>query len=206
MAYLDGRCCYAAADEGGSPPAGQPKASAPKEGVLGVFQDRSQLEKALNGLEESGINRMHINLLTNADAAKNLGAAAKGADAEHPMDRSEQGNIQGLLTGIPLTLGAMLAAGVTVASGGTFAGVALAAVGGAAGAGAVGAGVARLFKGNIDERYDSELASGGMVVMVSVDNEDENKRAADVLRQYGAKDVSTHALNEAGEAPRSSLA
>jgi hypothetical protein len=189
MASVEARQYLAPAEEGRASPEAA-SGEGPKEGVIAVFRDRDRLEQAMEGLQEHGFNRSRIHLLSNVDAAKRLGVAASEGEAKHPVDRAEQGNIQGMLAGIPTYIGALLAAGVTVASGGTFAGVALAAVGGAVGAGAIGAGAAKLFNDRVAARYGSELESGGIVVLVTTAGDSEVSRASDILTQHGGKDVS----------------
>ena len=114
--------------------------------VVGVFHDRGDLEKAMDALEGSGIQRPQMSLLGTREAVEaKLGlplremqekpqvAADPGTPRQEPIKRDEAGTLTGMMASIPAYAGAVLAAGVTAASGGALAGVAVAALAGAAG-------------------------------------------------------------------------
>src|SRR5688500_15160053 len=113
---------------------------APQTQIIGVFQERDALERAIEMLQSHGLERSQLTVLGTADAVRRrLGMpvsepsdpGAAGTDA--PVDASEKQNMTPLLAGLPTYFGAVLAAGVTVASGGTLAGAAVAALLGGAG-------------------------------------------------------------------------
>lgn len=164
----------------------------PDKGIIAVFHDRPQLEKALDLLQGAAINRANITLLTSPAQKADAGA---GQETTKPLDHGEESNIGGLVAGMPTYLGAVLAAGATAASGGLLAGVALAAVGGAAAGGALGGTAARLLKGNVDETYEQEMASGGIVILVVPRDAEETARVHDILTEQGAKDIREQKLD-----------
>ena len=104
---------------------------------------------------------------------------------------SEKQNMTPLLAGMPAYIGAVLAAGVTVASGGTLAGVAVAALLGGAGGGAVGAGAAGWFRGSVEETYARQLDQGGILLLVHPRSEDDVRHAQEVLARHADRQVET---------------
>jgi hypothetical protein len=161
--------------------------------VVAVFSDRDRLEKALEALQSAGFDRSQLNLLESADTAHRAirGRALETGDAVRhvPVDRADVGNLQGMAGGIPAYLGAVLAAGVTVASGGTLAGVAIAALAGGVGGGAVGVSAARLLRDNLEEPYEQELGKGGMLAMVWLRGPEQAPKAHEILRHWGGQAV-----------------
>ena len=98
---------------------------APQVQIVGVFRDRKDAENAIETLQSRGIERSQLALLGSADAVREqLGLTvaegpAADKEAKAPVDASEKQNMTPLLAGVPAYRGAVLAAGVAVASGGT---------------------------------------------------------------------------------------
>ena len=118
---------------------------------------------------------------------------APAAEAGAPIDKSEEQNMTPLLAGMPAYLGAVLAAGVAVASGGTLAGAAVAALLGGAGGGAMGAGAAGLFRGSVEQSYAEQLSQGGILLLVEPRSEDDLEQAKTVLAEHAARQIETTA-------------
>jgi hypothetical protein len=171
--------------------------SAPATQIIGVFQDREDLERAIEMLQSHGLERSQLSVLGSADAIRgrlglpvaepSAGAAESGA----PVDESDKQNMTPLLAGLPAYAGAVLAAGVAVASGGTLAGVAVAALLGGAGGGAVGAGAAGAFRGTVDETYGEQLAQGGILLLVHPRSDEDVAHAKEVLARHADRQVET---------------
>ncbi len=165
--------------------------------VVGVFHDRGRLEKALQALQSGGFDRSQLSLLESGSTAEHAirGEALETGDAvrHEPLDRGELGNLKGMAAGIPTYLGAVLAAGVTVASGGTLAGVAIAALIGGVGGGAVGVTAARLLGDNLEEPFEDELARGGVLLLVWLRQPEQAAKARRLLGQWGATAVRDYA-------------
>lgn len=161
-------------------------------GIIAVFHDRAQLERTIDLLQGAAVNRANITLLTQQPGRGDVHA---GDETSKPVDRGEESNIGGLVAGMPTYLGAVVAAGVTAASGGILAGVALAAVGGAAAGGALGGTAARLLKNNVDATYEQQMASGGIVILVVPRDAEEASRVRDILTEQGAMDVREQTLD-----------
>ena len=171
---------------------------APSTQIIGVFQDRDALERAIEMLQSRGLERSQLSVLGTADAVRErLGlpvappSAAASAETSAPVDESEKQNMTPLLAGVPAYLGAVLAAGVAVASGGTLAGAAVAALLGGAGAGAMGAGAAGLFRGSVEQTYADQLAQGGILLLVHPRSQQDLDHAKSVLGEYADRQVET---------------
>lgn len=171
--------------------------------IVGVFQDRDQLEKAMEALEGKGVDRAQMSLLGTKEAVeaklgvpmrdvpgKDPGAAADpDAPTQEPIKRDETGSLTGMMTVMPAYVAATLAAGVTVASGGALAGAAIAAVAGAAAGGAVGGTAGKIFNDSIDAAYEEQIKAGGIVLIVSLKDPGEAEPTKAVLREHAAQQV-----------------
>lgn len=161
--------------------------------VVAVFRDRDRLEKALQALQSEGFDRSQLSVLesgVSADRAIRGETLQTGDAVRHdPVDRADVGNLQGIATGIPAYLGAVLTAGVTVASGGTLAGVAIAALAGGLGGGAVGATAARVLSDSLEEPYEQELSKGGVLALVWLRDAGQAPKARALLQDWGGEAV-----------------
>lgn len=170
---------------------------APRTQVVGVFDDRDRLEAAIEMLQSRGFERSQLTVLGTADAVrKRLGLAVSppdepGGQFETPVDESEKQNVTPLLAGVPAYIGAVLAAGVTVASGGTLAGAAVAALLGATGGGVLGASAAGAMRDSVDSSYEEQLAKGGILLLVHPRSAEDVARAQAVLSQHATRTVET---------------
>lgn len=166
---------------------------APEMQVLGVFNERESLETAIQMLQSHGIERSQLTVLGTEDAMRGrLGLdvtppANPGGQGETPVDESEQQNITPLLAGMPLYIGAVLAGGITVASGGTLAVAAAAALAGAAGGGALGVGAASAMRGSVDESYADQLQKGGIVLLVHPRTPEDLETARRILGEQASR-------------------
>ena len=121
-------------------------------------------------------------------------AADPATPRQEPVKRDEAGSLTGLMAGIPTYAGAVLAAGVTAASGGALAGVAVAALAGAAAGGAAGGSAGRLFNDSIDRAYDEQLRAGGIVMIVSLRDPGQANTVRRVLEENAARGVETQVV------------
>lgn len=170
---------------------------APQMQVVGVFDDRDRLDAAIEMLQSRGIERSQLAIIGSSDALRErLGLETSApsdpaGQVEAPVDKSEQQNITPLLAGVPAYLGATLAAGVTVASGGALAGVAVAALLGGAGGGLLGASAAGAMREGVEESYADQLEKGGILLLVHPRNPDDVSTAKAVLDQHAQRTVET---------------
>ena len=91
------------------------------------------------------------------------------------MEKSEQQNVTPLLAGVPAYMGAVLAAGVAVASGGTLAGAAVAA----------------LFRGEVERSYEEQIAKGGILLLVHPRTPEDVTNAKEILNRHATRAVET---------------
>jgi hypothetical protein len=173
-----------------------------RETITAVFPDRDMLERTIGELIGTGIDRSQVSLLASPQSVEDIHRSKelRVPETKEAIDRADKGNVQGIISGIPAYLAAVLAAGVTVASGGTLAGVALAALGGGAAGGLIGGGAAKLFGDAVDQRYDEQLARGGIVAVVSPFDEAQARKAEEILRRGGASHVDRHLTGPTSEA------
>lgn len=168
---------------------------APQVQIIGVFHDREAVEGAIEMLQSRGIERSQLAVLGSADTVRNeLGlqvADDPATEVKAPVDESEKQNMTPLLAGVPAYLGAVLAAGVTVASGGTLAGAAVAALLGGAGGGVLGTGAAGLFRGGVEQSYEEQLAAGGILLLVHPRSEEDVGTAKAVLAEHADRQITT---------------
>lgn len=165
-----------------------------KHAVIGVFPDRASTERAIEALQSRGFNQAQLNLLAASPekvAAGDVGRPTEAAQSD-ALDQEDAANVQPLVAGIPATVAAFIAAGVTVASGGTLAGVAIAALAAGGAAGAVGAGAGQLFRSGLDETYDNQLRRGGLVLMARLWTPGDAATARTVMSENGATSVTDH--------------
>lgn len=176
--------------------------------IVGVFSDRGDLERAMDALEGNGIQRPQMSLLGTRDAVeaklglplrevqqKPQAAADPATPRQEPIKRDEAGTLTGLMTMVPAYVGATLAAGVTVASGGVLGGVAVAALAGAAAGGAAGGSAGRLFNDSIDHAYDEQLRAGGICLIVALTDPGQTNTVKRVLEEHAAKRVETQVVS-----------
>jgi len=159
--------------------------------VVGVFDDRSRAEQAVQDLHAAGFTNEQIGFATHdGEAAR----PQSGAPGEHT--EAGEGAAKGLIGGgiIGAVLGA-LATGLIpgigpVIAGGLLAGIVGGGLVGAAGGGLIGALGGSMGVPEEEARYyDDEFRAGRTIVTVkSVSRYDE---AQSILRRYGAYDVST---------------
>lgn len=180
------------------------KSAATRREAVGVFHDLAPFRDAVDELTSSGFDRADMSLLASqATVEQKLGHAyhrvgelegdasvprAAYAD-DHSIAEARTGAIGGLAY-----IGAVAAAGVVVASGGGLA----AAIAGAAlaggGGGLLGSVAARFIGEKHAENLQAQLDKGGMLLWVNTADANEEQRALEILRKYGAEDVHIHKL------------
>lgn len=169
--------------------------------AVGVFDDVSELDAAVEELKSSGFKRGQISLLASQDAVeRKLGHRYERVeeledDPEVPRrayrTRESLGESEDMLVGSLTFLPALLAAGTVVAS----AGVVAAAVTGAAVAGAAIATALGHFMDKNHARWlEEQLERGGLLLWVSTPDAAAESRALEILRRHSAHDVHLHKI------------
>jgi hypothetical protein len=162
-----------------------------KIAVIGLFDDRATLTRAIDVLLASGFRDADLSaLLPDAASTKEVAAEKHTKAPEGAMVGAAAGGIAGGTLGLLAGLGALAIPGL-----GPFiaAGPIMAALAGAGAGGAVGTLTGTLIGLGIPEyeakRYESYLNKGGMLLAVHADDGDWAKRAKDILNREGARDV-----------------
>lgn len=159
--------------------------------VFGLFDDRAQLENAIDGLRTAGFRDSDLSALL-----PDMAATAELAHEKHT--KAPEGALAGAATGGVLggTLGLLVGIGALAIPGlGPFiaAGPIMAALAGAGVGGAVGTLTGALVGLGIPEyeakRYESFLNKGGALLAVHADDGDWAARARKALELYGARDI-----------------
>jgi len=172
--------------------------------AVGIFQSAKAMEAAIEDLEENGFDRSEISLLASQDTVNaKLGHIYSNAreledDPAAPrtafVSTESVGDAEGALLGGLIYVGALAAAGVTVASGGTFGALlAAAAIGGTSG-GLIGGVLAGLVGKHHADYLHDQLEQGGLLVWVRTRDEDHEARALEVLKRNGAVDAHVHSI------------
>jgi hypothetical protein len=172
--------------------------------AVGVFDDAERLQAAVDELQVNGFDRSSISTLADGHSVE-LALGRIYADIREIEDdtdaprtvvvsRTSLGDAEGVLIGLAVYVPTVIAAGVLAAKGatsGTIAGAVLLA--GAAG-GLIGYLVARWLERRYLRRYHEQMSHGGMVVWVATRSAEEERRASEILRRAGARDVHVHEL------------
>lgn len=192
----------AAASAAAEPPVARPWTYLVRE-VVGVLPDADALEAAVDELERAGFSPAGISVLGADRARERLGRAYRSvlqaeddSDAPQAAFVSEDTRVEGeaAAVAVPFMIAGMAGAAAVVASGGILAGAIAATILG----GAVGGGLGGLLAQAVAERHAkriaAQIASGGLVLWVSVPNDAAEQQAIAVLNRIGAHDVHVHTI------------
>lgn len=159
--------------------------------VFGIFESRSSLESAIEGLKSSGFSNADISvLMPDANGGQNF-AHEKGTKAPEGATAGATGGLAlGGVLGWLAGIGALAIPGIGpfVAAGPIIGAIAGAGVGGTLGGvagGLIGFGIPEYEA----KRYESYVKNGGILISVHVDDSTEAKRAKEILESAGAKDI-----------------
>jgi hypothetical protein len=172
--------------------------------AVGVFEDSTRLQEAIDELLSAGFDRAELSLLAGEDAvAEKLGHRYKKVqeiedDTSLPrqayVSPESIGDAQGGLIGGLMYVGAGAAAGAVVASGGAFAAaIAAASLAGGAG-GLIGGILARWLGAHQAHHVQEQLDHGGLLLWVRTRDKAHERRAVEILKRHSGRDVHVHAL------------
>lgn len=172
--------------------------------AVGVFHQAEDFQAAIDELLSSGFHRSELGLLADASTVeKKLGHRLRNTSglADHAaVPRSAYvspeaiGDAEGGLIAGLIYVGATVAAGVAVASGGTPA-VILTAVALAGGTGGLLGAVLARWLGNHHARYIQEqIERGGLLLWVHTRTSSDEERAVDILKRHSAGLVHVHRI------------
>lgn len=192
----------AAAPAAAGPPVARPWTYLVRE-VVGVLPDADALEAAVDELEHAGFSPAGISVLGTERAGGRLGRAYRSvlqaeddSDAPQAAFVSEDTRVEGeaAAVALPFMIAGMAGAAAVVASGGILAGAIAATILGGAVGGGLGGLLAQAVAQRHAKRIAAQIASGGLVLWVSVPNDAAEQQAIAVLNRIGAHDVHVHTI------------
>jgi hypothetical protein len=172
--------------------------------AVGVFKSAETLQDAIDDLLIAGFDRAQLSLLAAEHTVdEKLGHKYRRVteledEAAVPrccyVSTESIGDAEGGLIGGLLYVGAAAAAGAVVASGGTLATLlaSMALAGGTGGL--IGSILAKVVGDTHAHHLQEELNHGGLLLWVRTWDENEEKRAVDILKKHSGQDVHVHAL------------
>ena len=171
--------------------------------AVGVFSVPEALERAVDELEVSGFDRATLSVLASEGTIKDRVGhlyrnIAEIEDDRHVPQRAfveTDSRVEGAAAaiGIPWYIGSVAGAGVTAvgfgaATAATFAGTVI--------GGALGAALGVLLAGAMINRHvhevSEQIAEGGLVLWVSLRDDDSERRVLNILADAGGRDVHVH--------------
>jgi hypothetical protein len=171
--------------------------------AVGVFSVPEALERAVDELEVSGFDRAALSILASDETIKdrvgrlyrNIAEIADNRRVPQRAFVETDSRIEGAAAaiGIPCYIGGVAGAGVTAVG---FGAATAATVAGGVVGGVVGAGLGALLAGGMIRRHvrkvSEQLAEGGLVLWVSLRDDDAERRALHILAASGGRDVHVH--------------
>lgn len=167
--------------------------------VVGVFNGVAALESAAQGLMSGGFDRTLLSLLATDEAVtahyggRMVRVEQLEDDPDAPriayVDRDTLGVGQGALIGGLFYLGAAVATGAVLVSGGALLPALAAAIAGGVGGGALGGALAGRLGAETGEKIGAELQRGGLLLWVRTRDAEDDAKAIAIMRESGASEV-----------------
>lgn len=172
--------------------------------AVGLFHDEKNLQDAADELLINGFNHADLSLLATHHAVETRlgGMYQRVADLEdNPrvafeafVDSDSRTEGKGVLVGGLFYIGALAAAGMVVASGGTVAALALGVAAGGGAGGVIGVVLGRFLEKHHAHTLQEHLDKGGLLLWVHTVDAEHERKALDILRRAGAEDAHVHSL------------
>jgi hypothetical protein len=170
--------------------------------VVGTFHDAGALENAAEALMSNGFDRAHLSLIaTEAAVRQKFGSRVTRVEQlqDDPgtpriayVNRDDLAIGEGALIGGLFYVGAMVATGAVLMSGGALLPAVAAAAAGGLGAGGLGAVLASILQNETADKISGEVERGGLILWVRAHQGDDDDLAIQIMRDHGAYDVHTH--------------
>lgn len=192
-AYSSGQAAFSGQQQGVQMTSGQWATSQQGAGgqatqvVIGVFNSRQNAEQAVQQLRQQGFTQEEINIVAKKGGSEERGEKFVDDDI---TDGALTGGTIGGIGGLILGAGALAIPGVgPIIAAGPIA----AALGGAVAGGVTGALIDWGIPAEVSEKYEREVAKGGILAIVQTGSQ-KVSQAAQIFRQSGARDVESHHL------------
>lgn len=165
------------------------------EEVQGIFPSDAALQDAIGRLTRAGFDRATLSL-PSTNPAPATATPAMGAENPDTEDDSQQERT--LHTSMAASVGAMVGAGLTVATGGAALVAGAAALGLGAAAGAVMEAVTRGVDASQHAERQEAAAAGQLVLAVNIQDPARREIAAQLMREAGATRVAQVERRDSG--------
>ena len=176
--------------------------------AVGVFQDWSSLQAAVDELQAFGFDRSEISLLAGEKAVeeklghvyqkvKDLEDDPKAPRAAYVGRDSMVEARVGVIGGLAY-VGALAAVGAIVASGGTLAAAIIGAVAAGGGGGLIGSVASRWLGRDRAKALQAQLDKGGLLLWVRIRDGDHEQRAVEILGKHSADAIHVHDIPGTG--------
>ncbi|QGT99600.1 hypothetical protein SYNTR_1007 [Candidatus Syntrophocurvum alkaliphilum] len=157
------------------------------ERLIGYFEEHSSAEEAVKELRDGGFTENEISIIAR-EGEGGGGQEGGGYDDQNLTDGTLTGGAIGGIAGLALGAGALLIPGIgPILAAGPLGGVLAGAVTGGVAGGLIDYGIPE----ERSEHYESKVEEGKVLVVLETD-ENTAERAAETLKNYGAKDVEVH--------------
>jgi len=172
--------------------------------VVGVFHTVADLESAIDELLSSGFDRSELSMLAgeNAIAGKLGDPYGRASDlADDPsvprtayVSSAAIGDAEGGLIGGLAYVGATVAVGGVVMSGGALAAAIAAAILAGGSGGLIGSVLARWVGLHHAAYLHDQIENGGLLLWVRAWNEEDERRALDIIAEHAADQIHSHGI------------
>lgn len=170
--------------------------------AVGIFHGPDELQSAIDELLSSGFHRAELSLLASEQAVlEKLGHRYQRVreladDPSTPraayVSTEAIGDAEGALIGGLMYVGATVATGAIVVSGGTLAAAIAAAVAAGGAGGLIGSVLAKWVGHHHAHYLHEQLEHGGMLLWVRTSTAVDEERAIEILRKFSAENVHLH--------------
>lgn len=184
----------------------QPQTDTAVREAVGVFTDERSYQEAIDELLSSGFDHADISMLAAEKTVQEklkhsytqttdlTDTSGETIHRRHYVANESVGDAKGVLIGGLVYVGALVAAGPVILSGGALA-AAIAAAVVAGGAGGVLGSVLSKWLGECEGRHiQTQLENGGLVLWVHTRDAEHERRAIEIMQRHSGQDVHSHAV------------
>jgi len=189
-------------------PAGTPGADTGRvREAVGIFDSKDAFQAAVDDLSMAGFAPHELSLMAGDETVRSElgGSYHRVEDAAHDPDAPRQaivspeevGDAQGMAIGVPAYLGAILATGAVIASGGTALAAALAAAAAGGAGGGMGAILANWVGNQRENLLSQHLDKGGLLLWVNLRDAGRERQAREIMARHTSHPVEVHEIPQA---------
>ena len=175
--------------------------------AVGLFEDAVALQTAIDELLMSGFRRDTLSLLANGEVIEeqlhHTYYSVRELEDDPDVPRSSYispesiGSAEGGLIGGFTYLAAVPTAGYIATTGGALIAIASASIAAGAVGALIGATLATALDDSIVASVEEHLLNGGLILWVRTWDQEHERRATEILKKHGAKDVHLHKIPSA---------